>query len=150
MSRTRALGVVSTVLYLAALYMVTLTPDGPSRTVRVNLVPFRSIIETLTSPLSIGGTAYVLLGNVLLLSPLAVILVWLFRVRRVAVGVAILASTSIAVEVLQSALRTGRSSDVDDLILNIAGGVVVYLVVRRMIAPRAPASDAGAASAAAR
>ncbi len=102
-------------------------PPGSERS--VNLVPFATISHYLVSGSSgvrrfaIGNVA----GNVLLFVPLGAYVSVLTR-WTAARTMLVVASASVAVEILQGVFALG-ASDVDDVILNCLGGFVGILLV---------------------
>ncbi|MBS3973429.1 MAG: VanZ family protein [Actinobacteria bacterium] len=109
-----------------------------------NLMPFASMLETLRLPAR--AAALQLVGNFMLLFPLGYLapLLWprlssLARVARLVV------LTALAIEGLQFgiSLLLGswyKSVDVDDIILNVAGGCIGYLA-HTVMAPHLAAFD---------
>ncbi|WP_109773435.1 VanZ family protein [Quadrisphaera granulorum] len=87
---------------------------------RVNLVPFASIASELGNANPRLAVANIL-GNALLFVPVGLLLPTAtgWRWSRSAVAVVVLV---VAIELLQ--LLTGRSADIDDVILNSLGGVL--------------------------
>lgn len=123
-------------VYAVVLHGLTLTGSAltiPEGAALVNLVPFRTIIGTVSSPLSLGGTLYVLVGNLLMLSPLAIAAVALKRQPRRLLVLALLAAVAVSIETAQFTLEIGRSADVDDVMLNALGAWTVYLVTWRWL-----------------
>lgn len=98
----------------------------------VNLTPFASIDQMLDRP-SRMQAARQIGGNMLLLAPLGALLpVLRGGMRRPAVMIATIMATALGIEVTQYLARIARLSlrsiDVDDVILNIAGGVLGFIV----------------------
>jgi glycopeptide antibiotics resistance protein len=100
----------------------------PGQVVTDNIIPFTTIriyLENLDSSFWVSQLA----GNLVLLLPLGlfgpIALPWLARWRRVLV-VALLFSAS--VEVAQLFVRD-RAADVDDVILNVMGALLGYLLL---------------------
>ncbi|GAA4596308.1 hypothetical protein GCM10023194_68170 [Planotetraspora phitsanulokensis] len=102
----------------------------------VHLVPLVDLADqiTLMSP----GAAFVqIVGNLLVFAVLGAMLpVRSARFASLGTVAAVAATSSLTVEVLQYALRIGRVSSVDDVILNTAGAVLAALVTRRWWARR--------------
>jgi hypothetical protein len=74
-------------------------------------------------------------GNLALLAPLGVLLPILFRRLRSLLGIVITgALVSVMVETTQGALIPGRAFDIDDVLLNVIGVAVAYLLAGRKIA----------------
>jgi glycopeptide antibiotics resistance protein len=76
-------------------------------------------------------------GNLLLLAPLGVLLPLISRrfrgLFRLAFSVALV---SLAIEIVQGTLISGRTFDVDDIVLNILGAVLAYLFAGRWLSRR--------------
>ncbi|MEU4410053.1 VanZ family protein [Streptosporangium sp. NPDC023963] len=104
----------------------------------VSLVPFADLWATLHGP---GQAAFVQVGgNLLVFAALGAMLpVRSARFASLAGVAAVAAVASLAVEVLQHALRLGRVSSVDDVIVNATGAVLAAIVTRRWWAVRIPA-----------
>ncbi|MFF5109726.1 VanZ family protein [Streptosporangium sp. NPDC000509] len=103
----------------------------------VSLVPFSDLWATLHGP---GQTAFVQVGgNLMVFAALGAMLpVRSARFASLTRIAAVAAGASLTVEVLQYALRLGRVSSVDDVILNAAGAVLAAAVTRRWWAVRIP------------
>ncbi len=101
----------------------------------VNLVPFRSIYEVYILGFVRGyvSTSYMLfnlLGNLCAFMPFAFFLPLFFpRQRRWYLFIPTILSLTALIEVLQLIFMRG-SCDIDDLILNAGGAVVLYFVLR--------------------
>ena len=99
----------------------------------VNLVPPRTAAGIIRDfP---GLVIQQLVGNVVLFVPLGILLPLLStRCRRFAMTAAVGLSASVGIELVQLALlltlAARRSVDVDDVILNLAGACIGYLVWR--------------------
>ncbi|TDD19265.1 VanZ family protein [Nonomuraea diastatica] len=104
----------------------------------VGLVPFTDLADLAAAPweavlVQVGG-------NLLVFAALGALLPVRSRAMSSTVRVAAVAAAfSVLVEVLQHALRLGRFSSVDDVILNTTGAVIFALVTRRWWAGRIPA-----------
>lgn len=129
MSRTRAIVLLvpylAVLLYLTLVYHPALHPHD-----RLSLVPFRSVVHFWNK----GGwpMAVNIVGNVGAFIPLGFLLPSLrSQSRRTGLKQAALggAGISLAIEVLQY-LQGRRVADVDDVILNLAGTVLGYLLFR--------------------
>lgn len=100
----------------------------------VNLVPFRTIRDYLSAyhygNISLELTVLNLAGNLAAFAPMGVFLPALFRWQRsIFFFTASLTLAITAVEVAQVYSGAG-SLDVDDLILNLAGALLVFLICR--------------------
>lgn len=126
--------------YVAALlYVVFFLPGAPrpdaalSAWASVNLVPARTIIGVIRD--DPGMIGWQIFGNVILFMPLGFLLPVLnARYRRFALTVAAGLSVSVSIELGQLAmllmLIARRSVDVDDVILNVTGVCLGYLIWR--------------------
>ena len=115
-------------------YFVPLESVFSERTLwRTNLVPFRTIAEYFG--VLRGGNVTLFLvnfaGNILVFVPLGLLPPLLWRRCRGAWGAALPALCSLFVELCQ--IFTGRSVDVDDLILNTLGGLLGWLLARLLL-----------------
>ncbi|WP_201760786.1 MULTISPECIES: VanZ family protein [unclassified Nonomuraea] len=103
-----------------------------------SLVPFTDLADLTRAPwqavlVQVGG-------NLLVFAALGALLPVRSRAMSSTTRVAaVAAGFSVLVEVLQYALRLGRFSSVDDVILNTTGAVIFALVTRRWWAGRVPA-----------
>lgn len=129
----RAVACAAFVVYLIVLFDLTLTgtvPPGQSSSA-TNVIPFATIGATVSSPLSLGGTVYVLLGNFLMLSPLAVLIVVAQRRAHALLALITFVGVSVTIEWAQWLIPTGRSVDIDDVLLNSSGALLVYVLLAR-------------------
>lgn len=127
--RRRATVFAAALVYALALAYVTLWPrHGVSGAIQANWVPGASIRELFDQETSARLLVRNLLGNLLLLTPLALLLVTgLGRTWRQAVIAC--AGATVAIEVLQaSGLFDGRGLNIDDVLLNVTGAAVVAVV----------------------
>lgn len=94
-----------------------------------NLIPFSSINQMLNSPLGLKIGLYNIIGNFLMLTPLAVLLPLIDdrfkKVRNYFVTIILL---SLIIELTQFITRIG-SLDIDDFILNVSGSFILYLII---------------------
>jgi glycopeptide antibiotics resistance protein len=129
--------------YFAALISVTLFPvyidQRPIESMRINgnillinLIPFKSIIGSLTHSYYMVGIRNVL-GNILLFVPFGIIL-GILMVQRVHIALLAGLALSFGIELLQlleTQLFLGtRAVDIDDLFLNSLGTVVGFVIYK--------------------
>lgn len=101
----------------------------------INLVPFRQIFAY--GGLSDGFAVMNLLGNILLFVPVGFLVVLLWQQRQPLVAGALVAlAFSLLIEFVQ--LFSLRGTDIDDVILNTAGGLVgaVICVLIKQLVPK--------------
>ena len=94
-----------------------------------NLIPFNSVITLLKTPLGLNIGLYNIIGNLLMLTPLAILLPLIndkFKKKKYFIILIIIISFSI--ESLQYITNYG-SFDIDDIILNSIGAIILYLIV---------------------
>lgn len=110
----------------------------------INLEPFTTIENTFRQTLPTMPTVIQIIGNALMLAPLSFFLLYFKVVKRGSVAILIVFFTSCGIELIQFiqttlvtgfsglALPEGRSTDIDDVILNTLSGSVgvlcIYLV----------------------
>ena len=97
----------------------------------VNVVPFRTISSYFA--LSLKGEGYAclnLLGNVLMFLPMGIFLPCLFpKMRKLGWFLLACVLAALGAEVLQVLTRTG-SGDIDDVILNLLGGLLGFFLIK--------------------
>ena len=100
---------------------------------RINLVPFKTIMNFVKEFDSMYSTSQIMLnlfGNVCAFMPMALFLPLLFkRQNKVSQFVITLTLMILGIEFLQLITGSGRF-DIDDLILNLFGAVLVYLLFK--------------------
>ena len=120
---------VAFALYLVFLAKLLLFSRVPGSERSLNLIPFASIGNYLGGPAGVRRFAFAnLAGNILAFVPLGAYLTFLRRRARSWTNLLIVAAVSVAVEILQWVLAVG-ASDIDDVILNVVGGLIGVLAV---------------------
>jgi glycopeptide antibiotics resistance protein len=142
--------------YAVCLFMMTLLPDSSNITYEttLNLVPFASIdsffYEMLhsgiidwqflaTKPTAVSDIIMYtftdsfknLIGNIILFVPLG-LLYPLSRKKKIRFWemLLIILGTTCTIEVIQYLFLTSRRADIDDVILNLIGGLIGYLIYK--------------------
>ena len=128
--------VIFTVLliaYLLLLTYLTLLSKYYGREVEhrsINIMPFRTIFEFLTSEYNVKTITTNLVGNIAAFMPmgflLPIVFNKLYRLRKV-IYLSFIAS--LMIEAMQYLLRVG-ASDIEDIILNVLGAVLGYWIMR--------------------
>jgi len=96
-----------------------------------NLIPFSSIKQMLNSPLGLKVGLYNVLGNFLMLTPLAVLLPLINdKFKKVINYLIIIILCSLSIEISQHITKIG-SFDIDDLILNVGGSFIIFLIITK-------------------
>ncbi|KAB2370345.1 VanZ family protein [Actinomadura montaniterrae] len=125
-----ALAILGVFFYFA--FRLTLTPVQDHGQAGGNLHPGRSLRFYMDRPtkeafLQIGG-------NLALLAPLGVLLPIVWKSLRGPVRLALLTGAfSLAIETVQGAVVMGRAFDIDDVILNVAGVMIAYILLGRRL-----------------
>lgn len=114
--------------------LITVAPILPSAGRMLDLVPLRSTINMLNN---ITSTTFLqLAGNLLLLGWFSFLLYPLLaRPGTLARMLTYSLAISVGVEVMQYILGNGRSSTVDDVIFNVGGAGLCYLLAKRTWVP---------------
>lgn len=88
-----------------------------------NFIPFKEILRY-----EVGSRLFIknIIGNIILFIPFGYFVSSLMKSRRSYPTLVVTIITSIVIEYTQ--LKIGRTFDIDDIILNIAGGFIGYLV----------------------
>lgn len=111
------------IIYILLLYYIVTFQDNNYGT--NNFIPFREIFRyDLDSKLFIKNV----LGNVLLFIPFGVFVTYYVKAKKVYVPIILSLIVSCSIEFAQSII--GRTADVDDVILNVLGGVLGYFILK--------------------
>lgn len=88
-----------------------------------NFVPFKEILRY-----EVGSKLFIknILGNIILFIPFGLFVSYILRTRRTFPILIITTITSLVIEFTQ--LKIGRTFDIDDILLNIVGGFIGYLI----------------------
>jgi hypothetical protein len=125
--RWAAVPAVVIVLFVVALRPGDIVPGDPFA---INLEPFRDLRMSLEGGHLIDIAVMNLAGNAAMFVPFGAVLAWVFPGSRVIVVALAALALSIVIEVAQSMPQFGRSSDVTDAIMNTAGAVLGFAIVR--------------------
>lgn len=111
------------IVYLMCFFYILTFEDVDWST--ANLIPFREMFR-----FSLGSRMFFknVLGNILLFLPYGFYLSYFIKLKKVKVIMGLSLFVSFIVEIIQ--YRIGRVFDVDDIILNIVGGILGYYIYR--------------------
>ncbi|WP_233617491.1 VanZ family protein [Actinomadura sp. WAC 06369] len=113
-------------------FRLTLTPVRDEGQAGANFRPGDSLRFYLDRPTK--EAVLQLGGNLALLAPIGVLVPLVAKRLRGPVRLAVLTALfSFAVELVQGAFVVGRAFDIDDVILNVAGVVLAYLLLGRRL-----------------
>jgi glycopeptide antibiotics resistance protein len=122
------------VIYILCLFQVVTFQDDVSWASN-NFIPFKEILRyNITSRLFIKNV----LGNMILFAPFGFFTSYYLKVDKMHLPVVLTLVTSIAIEIVQMCI--GRVFDVDDIILNLIGGILGFFIydIIRVIASKLP------------
>lgn len=110
------------IIYVLLLFQL-LTSTEMNTTSGLNIVPFTEIFRY---PIGSKLFIYNVIGNVLVFVPFGYFVSSYIKASRVSHILFISVITSLTVELVQ--LQIGRSFDIDDIILNVAGSIIGFLI----------------------
>ncbi len=114
---------LSFVLYMFLLFELVTSTDFESYS--NNFIPFKEILRyEIDSKLFYKNV----LGNVLLFVPFGYFICTFLKNKKLYISFIITLITSLSIELIQ--MNIGRSFDIDDIILNLCGGIIGYLIYR--------------------
>lgn len=122
------------VIYILCLFQVVTFQDDATWATN-NFIPFKEIMRyNITSRLFIKNV----LGNMILFAPFGFFTSLYLKVEKMHLPVVLTLITSIAIEIVQMCI--GRVFDVDDIILNLIGGILGFFLydILRIIAGKLP------------
>ncbi|MBP3635245.1 MAG: VanZ family protein [Bacilli bacterium] len=88
-----------------------------------NFIPFKEILRY-----EVGSKLFIknIVGNIILFIPFGLFVSYILKTRKVSPIMIITLITSFVIEFTQ--LKIGRTFDIDDILLNIVGGFIGYLI----------------------
>lgn len=111
------------ILYMFLLFELVTSTDFESYS--NNFIPFKEIMRyNYTSKLFYKNV----LGNVLLFVPFGYFVNKVLKNNQVLIAIFTTLITSLSIEIIQ--MNIGRSFDIDDIMLNLIGGVIGYLIYK--------------------
>lgn len=111
------------ILYMFLLFELVTSTDFESYS--NNFIPFKEIMRyKYTSKLFYKNV----LGNVLLFVPFGYFVNKMLKNKQIIIGVFITLVTSLSIELIQ--MNIGRSFDIDDIILNLVGGILGCIIYK--------------------
>ena len=109
------------ILYMFLLFELVTSTDFESYS--NNFIPLKEILRyNYTSKLFYKNV----LGNMLLFVPFGYFVNYILKNRKFIIGTFLTLITSLSIELIQ--MNIGRSFDIDDIILNIIGGIAGYTI----------------------
>ncbi len=122
----REIFMLTFIVYILCLFQIVTVQDTVSWSTN-NFVPFKEIMRY-----DFGSALFFknIIGNILLFLPFGFFVSYLIKSKDVILPLIICIVCSISIETVQ--LYIGRVFDVDDIILNVIGGILGYFVYRVM------------------
>lgn len=115
---------LSFIIYILCLFQVVTFQDNVYWSSN-NFIPFKEILRyNITSNLFIKNV----IGNMILFLPFGLFASLYLKVEKVHLPLVLSLITSIAIEYVQMSI--GRVFDVDDIILNVLGGIIGYIIYK--------------------
>lgn len=115
------LSILIFILYMFLLFELVTSTDFESYS--NNFIPLKEILRyNYTSKLFYKNV----LGNMLLFVPFGYFVNYILKNRKFIIGTTLTLITSLSIELIQ--MNIGRSFDIDDIILNIIGGITGYTI----------------------
>ena len=110
-------------IYLIILFYIISKPEYSYHI--VNLKPFKEILRyPFYSKLFVKN----ILGNILLFLPYGLFVTYFFKIDKIYLMLILTFCLSLTIEIIQ--INIGRVSDIDDIILNLIGGIIGYFIVK--------------------
>lgn len=139
------LGLIS-ILFLSNTYRLNYLWDNhkvalfslENLSMNMNLIPFKTISTLISrllhSSLNLSIVLENILGNLILFAPFGFFIPMLFsnKIKKLKSFTLLMLISIVLVEVLQYLLRVGQA-DIDDVILNLSGAVLVYYLMQTKI-----------------
>lgn len=124
------------VMYLSYLIYLTLFDRFYGRGTfhrKLSIIPFETTLKVLTSSHNWNAILINIFGNIAAFIPMGFLLPLVFTRLNKFFGIfTVVLSATVSIEVLQYITGTG-TTDIDDVILNVTGGIVGYLMAKGMI-----------------
>lgn len=115
--------ILSIAFLVYVLLLFELVTSKEALTGGINLVPFK---EILRYDVGTGGFYQQVLGNILLFVPFGFFASYYTKTKRLGSITLLTILVSLTIELVQKYI--GRSFDIDDIILNLIGGIIGFLV----------------------
>ena len=113
---------LSMIIYVLMLFQVVTSQDVVNWSSN-NFIPFKEMLRY-----RFGSRLFIknVMGNVLLFIPFGFFTSYILKRKRIYIPIILTIITSITIETTQ--LYIGRVFDIDDIILNVVGGIIGYLL----------------------
>lgn len=113
----------SFIIYIMCLFYVVTFPDDSASWSTSNFIPFKEMFRY-----QIGGRLFIknVLGNLVMFIPLGFYISYILKIWKASHVFFLTLIVSLTIEITQ--LCIGRVFDIDDIILNVAGGLVGFFI----------------------
>ena len=122
------------IVYILCLFQVVTFQDDAAWASN-NFIPFKEILRyNITSRLFVKNV----LGNMIMFLPFGFFVSYFLKVEKIHLPIVLTLIASVSIELVQLAI--GRVFDVDDIILNLLGGIIGFFIydILRIIGERLP------------
>lgn len=113
------------VIYIMCLFYVVTFQDVDASWSTSNFVPFKEMFRY-----SFGSRLFIknVLGNLLMFVPFGFFTAYILKASKARLIIFLTLLTSVTIEITQAII--GRVFDIDDILLNIVGGLIGYIIYR--------------------
>lgn len=118
---------LSFAIYILCLFQVVTFQDGTTWSGN-NFIPFREIMRyNITSRLFLKNV----IGNMIMFLPYGFFISYFLKIDKLKLTLLLTFIASISIEIVQMCI--GRVFDVDDIILNLAGGLIGFMIYKILL-----------------
>lgn len=112
-------------IYILQLFQIVTSTDINLYVGGINIIPFKEMFRY-----SIGSLGFIknTLGNIILFIPYGFFCFYYTKEKRISVGILVSFIASFCIEFVQYLI--GRSFDIDDIILNVLGAIIGFLLYK--------------------
>lgn len=112
-------------IYILQLFQIVTSTDINLYVGGMNLIPFKEMLRY-----SVGSLGFIknTLGNIILFIPYGFFCFYYTKEKRIIIGVLVSLIASFCIEFVQFLI--GRSFDIDDIILNVLGAIIGFLIYK--------------------
>ena len=112
-------------IYILQLFQIVTSTDINLYVGGMNLIPFKEMLRY-----SVGSLGFIknTLGNIILFIPYGFFCFYYTKEKRISIGILVSLIASFCIEFVQFLI--GRSFDIDDIILNVLGAIMGFLIYK--------------------
>ena len=136
---TKIINILLFITYISLLLYLTLFKNYLGRTIGVfdiNLIPFKNIIKVITdyiiNEVSLRFFIRNIFGNLIAFTPFAYFFIVIFKTKNIKKFSIIMFFIILFIETMQLVFKIGFF-DIDDIILNLIGSIVAFLILQKTL-----------------